>query len=186
MRTYRPRDHFEIWGLALGYFLFYIPYSALTKALSLGVLPGMDGPVPSFTLLPSTLVATSATMLAYLAANGAWRSLDRANLLGREVPTVAPATLGSGLATAVIIATTTLNYTSTGISILLALLVMRGGVLILSPFVDVIFGRRVHASSWIALALSFLAIGIAFSEVGGYRMTVPPAPRHAASTPRAL
>jgi protein-tyrosine-phosphatase len=88
------------------------------------------------------------------------------------VPTVRAQTLFSGLATAVIIATTTLNYTFVGISILLALLLMRGGVLILAPVVDTLLGRRVHASSWAALVLSFLAIGVAFSEVGGYRMTL--------------
>ena len=34
--TYRLR----IWGLAFGYFAFYIPYSGLTKALSQGRCPG--------------------------------------------------------------------------------------------------------------------------------------------------
>src|SRR5262249_38773183 len=74
--------------------------------------------------------------------------------------------------TAIIIATTTLNYTFVGISILLALLLMRGGVLILAPVVDTLLGRRVGAASWAALILSFLAIGVAFSEVGGYQITL--------------
>jgi protein-tyrosine-phosphatase len=81
-------------------------------------------------------------------------------------------TLISGVATAVIIATTTLNYTFVGISILLALLLMRGGVLILAPIVDTLLGRRVNAGSWVALGLSFLALGIACAEVGGYQMTL--------------
>ena len=62
-------------------------------------------------------------------------------------------TLGSGLATAVIIGTTTLNYTSAGISILLALLLMRGGVLAIAPVVDALSGRRIRPQSWVALAL---------------------------------
>ncbi len=33
------------WGLALGYFAWYVPYSALTKALSSGILPGFRGAV---------------------------------------------------------------------------------------------------------------------------------------------
>ena len=42
-----PRqDEWRIWLMALGYFAFYIPYSALTKALSLGLLPGMSGQCP--------------------------------------------------------------------------------------------------------------------------------------------
>ena len=48
----------------------------------------------------------------------------------------------SGVATAVIIGTTTLNYTFVGISILFALLLMRGGVLILAPVVDTLLGRQ--------------------------------------------
>ena len=76
------------------------------------------------------------------------------------------------MATAVIIASTTLNYTFVGISILFALLLMRGGVLILAPFVDHSLGRRVDAASWVALGLSFLALGIALAEVGGYQMTL--------------
>ena len=78
----------------------------------------------------------------------------------------------SGLATAVIIATTTLNYTFVGISILFALLLMRGGVLIIAPVVDTLLGRRVAAGSWVALGFSFLALLIAFAEVGGYQMTL--------------
>jgi protein-tyrosine-phosphatase len=168
----RTNDHLRIWLLALGYFTFYIPYSALTKALSLGVIPGMNGPVSGFAILPATAVATSALLLAFVTASGGWACLDRRTLYGVSVPTIRAQTLFSGLATSVIIATTTLNYTFVGISILLALLLMRGGVLILAPVVDTLLGRRVYASSWTALVLSFLAIGVAFSEVGGYRMTL--------------
>jgi protein-tyrosine-phosphatase len=55
---------------------------------------------------------------------------------------------------------------------LFALLVMRGGVLILAPIVDTLLGRRVRAGSWIALGLSLAALAIAFAEVGGYQMTL--------------
>ena len=78
----------------------------------------------------------------------------------------------SGVATAVIIGATTLNYTFVGISILFALLLMRGGVLILAPVVDTLFGRKVRASSWVALGLCLVAVAIAFAEVGGYQMTL--------------
>jgi protein-tyrosine-phosphatase len=172
MSPTQTKDHVRIWLLALGYFAFYIPYSALTKALSLGAIPGMNGPVSGFAILPATALATTAILLFFVSASGGWACLGRCTLLGVSVPTARAQTLFSGLATAVIIATTTLNYTFVGISILLALLLMRGGVLILAPVVDTVLGRRVYASSWAALVLSFLAIGVAFSEVGGYRMTL--------------
>jgi protein-tyrosine-phosphatase len=171
-----PRPHtrgqWQIWLLALGYFAFYVPYSALTKALSLGVLPGMRGPISGFVLLPATAVATTAVLLVLVTAAGGWRYLDRRRILGLGVPVVRSRMLISGVATAIIIGTTTLNYTFVGISILFALLLMRGGVLILAPLVDAALGRRVDAASWLALVLCFVALGIAFAEVGGYQMTL--------------
>jgi protein-tyrosine-phosphatase len=172
MSRLRIENHWRIWLLALGYFAFYIPYSALTKALSLGLLPGMTGPISGFRILPATAVTTSAVLLAFVAIGGGWGCLQRRGILGLAVPVVRPRMLISGVATAVIIGTTTLNYTFVGISILFALLLMRGGVLILGPVVDTMLGRRVRAGSWIALGLSFAALAIAFAEVGGYRMTL--------------
>jgi protein-tyrosine-phosphatase len=168
----RTQNEWRIWLMALGYFAFYIPYSALTKALSLGLLPGMGGPVSGFLILPATAIATTVVLLILITAGGGWRYLRRRRVLGVNVPFVRMRMLISGVATAVIIGTTTLNYTFVGISILFALLLMRGGVLILAPIVDTLLGRRAAASSWVALGLSFVALGIAFAEVGGYEMTL--------------
>ncbi len=39
--SYRQRVYdLGIWGLGLGYYLFYTPYSGLAKALSDGLVPG--------------------------------------------------------------------------------------------------------------------------------------------------
>jgi protein-tyrosine-phosphatase len=170
MFRYKAPDYW-IWILAFGYFAFYIPYSGLTKALSLGILPGLDGPISGFVLFPATALTTTATLLVFLLLTGGWQQLHRRRLLGVMLPTVRSATFLSGLATAVIIGATTLNYTFVGISILLALLLMRGGVLLLAPLIDVMGKRRVSAYSWVALGLSFAAIGLALFEVDGYRMT---------------
>jgi protein-tyrosine-phosphatase len=172
MSSLRIEEQWRIWVLALGYFAFYVPYSALTKALSLGLLPGMTGPVSGFRILPATAVATSVALIAFMAIGGGWGCLRWRRVLGLAVPVVGARMLISGVATAVIIGTTTLNYTFVGISILFALLLMRGGVLILAPVVDTLLGRRVRAGSWIALGLSFAALTIAFAEVGGYQMTL--------------
>jgi hypothetical protein len=172
MPASRAHDPWRIWLLATGYFAFYIPYIALSKGLSLGLLRGMSGPVSGFLLLPATAVATTVVLLILVTGGGGLRCLDRRRIFGLAVPVVRAQTLISGVATAVIIATTTLNYTFVGISVLFALLLMRGGVLILGPVVDTLLGRRVDAGSLVALALSFLALGIAFAEVDGYQMTV--------------
>src|SRR4051812_7600794 len=117
MDLHSMRRDFVIWGFALGYFLTYIPYSAPTRALSLGTPLGVDGPVPGLLLLPATAVATSVTLLLFLTLGGCWRRLERRAVLGHAVPVVRVQTFVSGLATATIIATTTLSYTFAGISI---------------------------------------------------------------------
>jgi hypothetical protein len=75
-----------IWGLCLGYFLCYIPYSGLTRALTLGLLPGLDRLVPGFVLFPATAVATTVTLLAFVTAGRGWRHLRRRRLWGVSVP----------------------------------------------------------------------------------------------------
>jgi protein-tyrosine-phosphatase len=92
--------------------------------------------------------------------------------LGFRIPFPNRWTLLSGLGFAVIIGTTTLAYTFNGVSILLALLMMRGGVLILAPIVDGLFKREVRWFSWTALVLSFMALAVALTDVQGYQMTV--------------
>ena len=78
----RDHDQWRIWLLALGYFAFYIPYSALTKALSLGLLPGMSGPVSGFLILPATAVATTVVLLIVVTASGGGSASDRRSVLG--------------------------------------------------------------------------------------------------------
>jgi protein-tyrosine-phosphatase len=80
----------------------------------------------------------------------------------------------SGIGTALIIGCTTLAYTFHGVSILLALLLMRGGVLVIAPLVDVAFRRRVRWFSWTALALSLTAVFIALRDVGSYHLSLTP------------
>src|SRR5262245_48982508 len=116
-----------IWGFGLGYFLFYIPYAFLIAALTRSLVPGTQtiaGPA----LLPASVFATSAVMLAFITAMGWWRYAGRRRLLGRDLPWPSRRAAISGLAFALIIPTTTLAYTWPGVSILLAVLLMRGGV----------------------------------------------------------
>ena len=161
-----------IWGLALGYFTLYIPYSVLTKTLSKGLLPGSNGSISGLELLPATAIATTITLLSYITLMGGWHSVKLQQIMGLSVPVPRTQTFCSGLATATIIATTTLNYTFTGISILFALLLMRGGVLMMAPLMDTAFQRQVQWNSWVALVLSFLAIRIAFADVDNYQITL--------------
>ncbi|WP_406499400.1 hypothetical protein OG936_31875 [Streptomyces sp. NBC_00846] len=65
-----------------------------------------------------------------------------------------------------------MNYTFSGVSILFMLLLMRGGVLVVSPLVDKARKRRVTATSWVGLCLSLIAVSVALGDVNSYHLTL--------------
>ncbi|MEJ2445663.1 MAG: hypothetical protein P8Y42_19825 [Exilibacterium sp.] len=168
----------NIWWLALGYFAFYIPYSALVKALSSGLMAfdngigaAARGPVSGLVLLPSVVIGTAVTMPLILFGLGWYRYFGRRRVAGFSLPLPSPWAAGSGIAFAVIIATTTLAYTFHGVSIIFALLLMRGGVLIMSPIIDKLFCRPVHWFSWAGFGLSLLAVSVALAQLPDYGLS---------------
>jgi hypothetical protein len=162
----------RIWWLAFGYFACYVPYSALTKALTGGYLPVMERPLSGFELLPSTVAASVVGMFTFLTLARWWKYASTSVVFGRRVPHPGRYTLLSGLCTAAVIGTTTLAYTFDGVSIVFVMLLMRGGVLVMAPLVDTISGRRTRWFSWVGLLLSLGALVVAFSEKGGYEITL--------------
>jgi protein-tyrosine-phosphatase len=160
-------------GLALGYFLFYAPYSALANLVAQGLLPGSDGrPVSGLELLPVVALGTVAGMCLFMVLSGWGQYARRRKVFGLDLPWIGPGILAAAFWHAIAIGATTLNYTFVGISILFVLLLMRGGVLILSPLVDTARGRRVRRSSWIALGLSLAAVTVALADVGHYVLSL--------------
>jgi len=161
-----------LWLCALGYFACYVPYSALTKALSRGVLPGMVRPLDGVELLPVTSIAGCCAALVFVTIAGWWRYATQLELFGRSLPRPRRATAQAGVCSAVIVVTTTLAYTFEGVSIVLAMLLMRGGVLAIAPIVDALSRRRVRWYSWTALALSALSLFVVFLARGGTRLSI--------------
>ncbi len=153
-------SHTSIWLFAAGYFLAYAPYTALTKTVSSGTLAGVPK-LGGLQILPWSTVASMVGMLVFLTVKRYWRFASRRKLWGIEFPSPTKFTLVSGLATAAIIATTTLSYTLAGTSILVMMLFMRGGVLVLAPIVDVLSKRTVRWQAWLALGLSMVALALA-------------------------
>ncbi|MFO0563118.1 MAG: hypothetical protein U0269_34165 [Polyangiales bacterium] len=154
----------SVYWFAFGYFACYAPYSALTKALSSGLIG--DRTVTGLELLPLTTLASGIAMIFVMSALKWWRFASRSTVFGISVPRPGLWTGLSGLATAAIIVTTTLAYTFRGVSIPLVMLLMRGGVLMLAPVVDVLSKRKVRWFSFVALALSMLALLDAFFAAG--------------------
>lgn len=166
----RTIGELAIWGFAFGYFASYVPYSALTKALSKGLLGGVK--VSDFELLPVSVLASVIGMFTFITAMRWWKHAGRATIFGATLPCPNRWTLLSGIATAAVIATTTLAYTFQGISIVFAMLLMRGGLLVMAPLVDAIARRRVRWFSWMGFALSLASLFVAFSNKGGYKLTL--------------
>jgi len=172
VRTSSEPNDLAIWAYAFGYFACYAPYSALAKALSQGRLWGMEQGISGFGLLPSTTLASLVGMVVFLTATGWWKYAGRRLVLGVRVPFPGPWTFVSGLCTAAIIGTTTLAYTFSGVSIVFMMLLMRGGVLVLAPIVDLLAKRRVRWFSWLSLGLSLAALLFALIDVRSYELTL--------------
>ena len=162
----------SIWFFAFGYFATYAPYSALDKALAEGLMTGTKIHIPGFELLPATVMATLAGMLAFLGFTGWWRFSEKQTIFGLGIHVPNRWTFLSGLCTATIIMTTTLAYTFQGVSIVFMMLLMRGGVLVIAPMVDALSGRKVRWFSWTALALALSALLVAFSERMSFQLTL--------------
>jgi protein-tyrosine-phosphatase len=170
--SYQNRKYgLGIWWLGLGYYLFYTPYSGLTKALSNGVLPGMGSPVPGTVLLPVSALATVAGIFGFITVKKWWRYAGHRELFGISIPFPRPLTFLSGVCIATIMGTTTLAFTFQGISIVLVLVLLRGGILIIAPIVDAIVSRRVRWFSWAAMWTSFLAVVVVLSDASNYKMS---------------
>lgn len=160
----------SIWWYAFGYFALYVPYSALTKALSDGLLPGQAIRLSGFVLLPLLGIGSMVANWIAISALDWWRFAGRRRVLGLSLPWPGPWTLVAGVCTALIIPTTSMAYTFSGVSILFIMLLMRGGVLIVAPMVDFVSGRRVHWYSWSALLLALAALWVGFAG-RGYAIT---------------
>jgi protein-tyrosine-phosphatase len=171
MNSGRRRFGLGIWSLGLGYFIFYTPYSGLTKALSLGLLPGMNEPVAGLVLLPASVMATVVSMFGFITVMRWWKYAGSREVFGVSIPFPGRWTFLSGLCTAIIIGTTTLAFTFGGVSVVFILVLLRGGVLIIAPIVDAMLKRRVRWFSWAAMIVSLAALLVALGDVGGYQMT---------------
>jgi hypothetical protein len=148
----------SVWLFALGYFVCYVPYSALTKALSSRLVSSMDAPIAGVTLLPISNLAAAVAMLATLTALGWWKHATHSEVFGVSFPRPTRLTTLTGLATATVVVTTTLAYTFEGVSIPFVMVLMRGGVLLLAPLIDTLAKRKVRWFSWLALALSLAGL----------------------------
>ena len=160
-----------IWALTFGYFAAYIPYSGLSKAVTSGLL-NQGPPVPVAEVLPSAALSTAAVVLLFITLMRWWRYGRKGSVYGLKFPFPRQQTIISGIGFATIILTTTLAYSFSGVSIILALVLMRAGVLVMSPIIDRVFGRQVRWFSWGGLLISLAALAVSFSSIRSYTLSL--------------
>lgn len=166
-------DQYGIWVYAFGYFAAYWPYSAITKLVTdkkisempnlpewlNGIAAGLPGPE----VLPLSVFASVLGALVFLWARGLFKyAPKRYNIGGLSIPGPDKYTFASGLCSSVIIATTTLAYTFTGVSVIFIMLIMRGGLLILGPVIDLLNKRTVRWFSYAGMILSLVSLIVTF------------------------
>jgi protein-tyrosine-phosphatase/NADH:ubiquinone oxidoreductase subunit 6 (subunit J) len=159
-------------GLGIGYFLWYTPYSFLAKALSGGLLSSTHGPVGGLILLPASALGQLVVMPITLTLMGWWKYARRREIGGASIPFPGRETAMSALWMALIVGTTTLNFTFPGVSILLVLVLMRVETLIISPSIDLLRSRKIHWYSAVALGLCGLSAAVALADVNHYVLTI--------------
>jgi protein-tyrosine-phosphatase len=112
------------------------------------------------------------TMPLFLLASGWWQHARTRRIAGVRVPFPGPETAKSAFYMSLIVATTTLNFTFAGISILFVLVLERLETLILAPTMDLIRRRKIHLYSRIALGLCALAAIITLTDADNYRLSL--------------
>lgn len=163
---------FGMLGLGIGYFIWYTPYSGLAKAMSGGLLPITNGPVGGLVLLPAAAVGTLVAMPLTLTLLRWWHHSRRRRIGRLTIPFPGRETAMSAFWMALIVGSTTLNFTFPGVSILLVLVLMRIGTLLISPTVDLLRHRRIHWYSAAAVGLCVVSAVVALTDVENYVLTL--------------
>jgi hypothetical protein len=167
---------FGIAALCFGYFAAYVPYGMLTKMLTKGLLPSQSGHgFDGFVIQPAMIMGSLFFMVVFITVKGWWKYATHRTIAGLSIPVPRWFTFVSGLCTAGQVITTTMAYTFSGVSIVFAMLLMRGGVLIMAPVIDLIARRRkrrIYWPSWVAALLSLGAVLAAVFDDAGTVLTV--------------
>jgi len=149
------------------YFAFYVVTGVSVKWFLASGMPDM-------TFLVYSTAGGTALCLVVALARGWWRleTAGTVRVLGASVPRELAYILPSGVCTAVVIPTTTLMY-SLPISVMVAMVIMRGSVIVISRAVDAIqirqgiLKRRVYREEDVAVLFALGAVAVHLVFGGG-------------------
>jgi hypothetical protein len=146
--------------LCIGYFIFYVITGVSVKYFLGSGMPDM------YYLVYSTVGGNLiALFVVFLLKWYKFQSNRIISFLGMNIPEEYLYIIPSGICTAVVIPTTTLMY-SLPISVMVAMVIMRGSVIIISRIVDAIqirkgiLKKKVYFEENIAVVFALIAVGI--------------------------
>lgn len=158
----------EIALFSVGNVLFYIPHMMITKMASSGLFASTGGRhVTAFELMPLFVVGNFLSMFFCFFVLKWKRHIRYVDFLGINIPRIKAHTFIWGLCTTAQIFTVVWIYSFSGISVIFATLLMKGGIILLSPLADLISRKRKRSIYWpslVAALLSFAALIIALSD----------------------
>lgn len=146
--------------LCIGYFVFYVITGVSVKYFLGSGMPEMQYLV--YSTIGGNLIALFIVFLLK------WYRLQSNNIisfLGMKIPEEYLYIIPSGICTAIVIPTTTLMY-SLPISVMVAMVIMRGSVIIISRLIDAIqikqgiLKKRVYMEENIAVVFALIAVAI--------------------------
>ena len=152
--------------LCAGYFVFYVITGILVKYFQGNTALGFPG-LNDFEYLAYSTLGANATCIGVVLVKR-WfhlHSVAKVTVFGRSIPQEYLYILPSGVCTAVVIPATTLMY-SLPISVMVAMVMMRGSVIVISRLVDAIqirqgiLKKKVHREENIAVVFALLAVGV--------------------------
>lgn len=170
MPSEKPASAPPLLALCAGYFAFYVMTGVSVKYFQGAADKGYPGLADGTFLVYST-VGGSALCIAICVALG-WFGLRSGRTIafaGLTLPAELRALVPSGICAAVIIPATTLLY-SLPISVMVAMVMMRGSIIIVSRLVDAVLGwqgKRSGAVRWeenAAVGFALLAVAIPLFE----------------------
>lgn len=162
--------------LCTGYFIFYVITGVSVKYFLGSPQSGFPGMHDMQYLVYSTIGGNMFALAIVLILKWyKFHSNKLVNFLGLKIPVEFAYIIPSGVCTAIVIPTTTLMY-SLPISVMVAMVIMRGSVIIISRFVDAIqirqgiLKKKVYREENIAVifALMAVAINIFWHKDGGF------------------
>jgi len=163
--------------LCVGYFFFYVITGIVVKYFQGNPAQGFPG-MNDFEYLAYSTLGANLTCIAVVLVKR-WfhlHSVDYVTVFGRSIPREYLYILPSGVCTAVVIPATTLMY-SLPISVMVAMVIMRGSVIVISRLVDSIqirqgiLTKHVYREENIAVVFALLAVGVHLfwdSHAGGF------------------